>query len=679
MKSLSTIITELRSELFSKLVYQRRLRHPTARNFEPEAWKIAWKDLKNPTDHDGQLLVAALCYGHEVATLRETLEPQLYQGLNRRTAKIVTFATANQQYRLIQQKAKQEAQKYRKGGIARIDRLPSVKISLAYESNRVSPDAAVTAIVDTLPHCLERTNKLPDKAAAKNADLEEISAKLFTVLSVEHGLRDLWQQILWDGWQLILEKEKRQHCPTNRTLAGLWLAWVQREEALGGQRHLLETIKDEMILSQHESLLQRTVIGIGGHKGNSRFQYGDQAATVAGQAQHLRESAALEDSYLKDFIDVHLPTLDRHGLTGRDLHKAWCIIRDAAKVLATKIQAKRFTELADLEQYALVVRKSELERALVECNSLLPECASEIINCFSLDTNDVAAMFDEGFWSRPLLSIDDEMFAIVIPSLEAGNPIRRMEHWLIRSGLSDHLSKARRGLTYEEFVRKGLSAAIEANKMFSKSSCYPHAISESAGEEIDLLIRLNNTVIVGEIKCLVRPAEPIERFNYLTRLTDAGAQADRKANWIRSKSEVVAAAFKISNEEARHLTITPLVVMNQNFGCLLDAAGVQIVDYRFLNLYLSSKSYVAEAAFRKDDRTMGMQTEMLYRSELEAEANFTKAMARPAPLKRYVDAIEWNEWAFPMSDGKNLTISVCQIGEKIGPSEAGDILDLLDG
>src|SRR5262249_36212472 len=90
-----------------------------------------------------------------------------------------------------------------------------------YPRNETSPDAAVGAIVDTLPHCLERAITLPDIGNG-NADFWEIGARLFAIMSVEHSLRDLWQQVLWDGWAVRQDADQIPHAPVDRDLAMLW-------------------------------------------------------------------------------------------------------------------------------------------------------------------------------------------------------------------------------------------------------------------------------------------------------------------------------------------------------------------------------------------------------------------------------------------------------------------------
>ena len=411
--------------------------------------------------------------------------------------------------------------------------------------------------------------------------------------------------------------------------------------------------------------LKSTVIGIGGSsKENRKFQFG--SGSEHGEGWHVSENTILEESYLGPFLDLPLPLLSP-SFTCRALTKAWCILRDAANVLASRCKKKQVRDLAEVEQLALTIRRAELERALMACGGFSEKEAQAVIDFFVCDPDDLTVMFNKGFWDAPLLSLDDDVLVLVLAPIVISSSVRRIENWLDRGGLSDRLSEARRGLRYEAWVRQQIVDAIAANALLPNSFCAANSIEQKTAtdEQIDLIARVGSILIVAEIKCLLAPVESLEHFNYLNRLEQAGDQATRKAAWLSNRPDVVGGALQISEQEVKSLRVVPIVIVNQGVGFGLSVKGAHVVDFHFLKLYLSDNKYVSGSAFRSADATAVLNEETLYHSESEAASKFEQVMANPPPLKRYIEAATWVENRFPLSDGTDLLVSACVAGQKM--------------
>jgi hypothetical protein len=192
-------MVQIESELFQR-VKARSLPHPTARKFDPLMWKTAASALQAPLERDKQLVEAAIFFGREIASLRARFEEKLLPGLDRRSALLLSIAMANYNYVILGEKAyKKVREDARAIGAVHLGLAGRQTIPTAYPGNQSSPDAAVGIIVDVLPHCLERAIMLPD-AGKVDVNFWEMGARLFGIMSVEHSLRDLWHQVLWDGW-----------------------------------------------------------------------------------------------------------------------------------------------------------------------------------------------------------------------------------------------------------------------------------------------------------------------------------------------------------------------------------------------------------------------------------------------------------------------------------------------
>src|SRR5205823_1380248 len=101
---------------------------------------------------------------------------------------------------------------------------------------------------------------------------------------------------------------------------------------------------------------------------------------------------------------------------------------------------------------------------------------------------------------------------ITLAAVSVGSTIRRIESWLDRGGLSDRLATARRGIRYEAWVREELANRISNNPILRNARCGKTGVvrRNDKEEQIDLLVQLGGTLIVGEVKCFLAPVEPME-------------------------------------------------------------------------------------------------------------------------------------------------------------------------
>lgn len=657
------------SQLFRKLIREKSLKHPTARQFDGGAWADAARGLETLTERDQQLLFAATHYGRELALLRGTFEKKFFVDMSRREAVLLSIAMANYNYSILTETVHKQAKKSaRRAKEIHLGVVGRETVQGPIPGNESTPDTIVANIVDTLPHCLERAGQLPEGMSTVAADFWQRGAGLFATFSIEHSLRDLWQRVLWEGWKIEPAEEGLRQGPVARDLAVLWEVWIWREESLLTQGSNLDAVSRKLNKAGGtEPFVAPTAVGIGGaSRGTRSFRFGVVAGREFGQVWHRGENDVLEACYLSQFLDAPLPRIDS-GLTCRDLQRAWCVLRDCARILANKARNLKFKEIDSVESRALLIRRSELVRALVCCLKFDTSAAEEAIRFFSCDVGDLGNLFTKGFWSAPLLDSGGDDIAIVFAAISVGSVVRRVESWLDRGGLSDHLSDARRGIKYEAWVRDDIADAILRNGILANSCCATSAVSryDSESEQIDLLIVLGNLLLVGEVKCFLYPVESSERHNYLRRLNDAGNQASRKAKWASENPSPIADALKITEDRVSSLRVVPIIVVNQGAGFGLKASGVRVVDCRFLRLYLANNEFVAGMAFNSDTGQVVQELKTLYGSEAEAANNFEKTMESPLPLERYLNAATWKDNLFPMSDGGRMVVENCLMGDAI--------------
>jgi hypothetical protein len=248
------------------------------------------------------------------------------------------------------------------------------------------------------------------------------------------------------------------------------------------------------------------------------------------------------------------------------------------------------------------------------------------------------------------------------------NPLRKAEAWLEKGGLDDSLSKGARGELYEDEYRQKVCSAIAKNKLLKDSRCASSEIKKTADfeEQIDLLVRLGDLLIVGEVKCWLYPADPHEQFNHLKKLRAAAEQAKRKARLLQGRPDVAAKALGLSEDECRKLRVVPLVVTNQGFGFSLNVDGCAVTDAAFLVTYLGAGTIATAAAIDRRTGLMEPTTTTLYERETQAADRFEQAVASPTVLKRFLDRLTWTKIPFPTAGTQQVYFAAPQLGDLTG-------------
>jgi hypothetical protein len=664
-------MVDIESNLFARLTKAKSLPHPTARNFDKSKWLDAAKAVGILSKRDQELLDAALHFGNEIEALRLTYESRLFGSNDQRTGILLSVAMANYNFLILTKLANETVRKEqrKKDGPISIGSIARQPISGPYPGNTSNADSSVATIVDTLPHCIERALRLPAEGSPTK-DFWRSGSLLFAVLSVEHSLRDLWQAVLWDGWALNRTKDALFLDPTDVELDTLWNVWNWRQEMVIGQSTMLDSINERMKGEAGQLIAPAqdpTVVGIGGHsKSERRFRFGSVSGRERRQIWHATENAILAESYLAPFVDAALPNLDVE-LSCRDLQSVWCVLRDCAGILASKRKERDLSDIEALERHALLIRRSEIERAISNCSRMSLEKTKVALDFLICNLGDTSSLFIKGLWASPIIPVDSgENLLITLAAISVGSTIRRVENWLDRGGLSDRLATARRGLRYEAWVRKELAYRIAENSLLPNARCAKDGVSrrDESGEQIDLLMRLGKLLIVGEVKCLLAPVESMEHFNYLSKLNDAGDQAVRKAKWILENLDVAADLLQLTSTEIKELRPIPIVVLNQGSGFGLLASGARVVDFHYLRLYLTDGEYATGTAFNFAEKRAMSQFHVLYKNEGEAEARFEETMADPPTIVRFKKSAVWHRTKFPMSNGENLEVAVCNFNDQ---------------
>ncbi len=252
-------------------------------------------------------------------------------------------------------------------------------------------------------------------------------------------------------------------------------------------------------------------------------------------------------------------------------------------------------------------------------------------------------------WSRPLVPIGTQEITFVLQPLIGVNPTWLLKKWMHDGGLEIDQG----GDAYEQAVRKELGD----NCLLPIAEVLPSSLFIDKGnneEQIDVVVRIGNTVLIGEVKCSVFPTRPSEIHNYESNLDEAAKQVLRKADRVSQRKGVLSRLFKGRFKSDQFIDVVPFILSNLALGVGQHHRGVPVIDKLTLANYLHSGELEGYTVIQTPEGTFKQtQKIILYTSEKEAESNIRDFLSRPASLKLNEDLVEEQvrDW-FPLPHAK---------------------------
>ena len=439
--------------------------------------------------------------------------------------------------------------------------------------------------------------------------------------SIQHALNDFWNQCCWEGSRLMMIDGQLTWVPEDRELATRLQAGLIRQAENFMNFPFIDLVSWAALDPQRRRALalRRTVTEVStSASGRRKFRLGRPASLSKKPPSILLERAGLEGSYLGFLLDQPFPNDGR--LTCRLILQAWHVVLDLAKSVARPLGRPVSLSWNEARSLALLVSRRELQHVLNRALEIDESTTNAVIAFLSFKPRVARDKGHRGLWAAPIVPIPGgAMLALALPALAISNSLRKTEAWLERGGIDDTLSKGARGTLYEAGYRRKVCDAIAKNKLFTHVRCAPRGIKKDAefSEQVDLLVRLGDLLIVGEVKCWLYPADLFERFNHLRKLKEAANQANRKARLLQSRPNIAAEALGLTEEECRSLRVAPLVIMNQGFGFSLTIGGCAVTDALFLLNYLGAGTIDTSAAIDPRTGRMIHATSTFYDSETQ--------------------------------------------------------------
>ena len=237
-------------------------------------------------------------------------------------------------------------------------------------------------------------------------------------------------------------------------------------------------------------------------------------------------------------------------------------------------------------------------------------------------------------------------------SIKRANMLYLVDKWL-EVGKCD---LAKRGYKFEDYIKNFLKT--EKTNEFAKFKLIEQSkfsfLDENKNnveEEIDLLIKTDNTLIIGEIKCSMYPLESKDFYSAYQTIKKAKKQVVRKAKFLEDNWD----KFEYLLGEKGQIKIQRIIIINfPHFaGRIID--GIPIADfYLFLSYFKSG-----QLTNLKIEKNKGMTVnEIKYYDSIKSfEDNFSKFFNNPFPIEELFSRQRIEEYEVTLNGTEPKTIA----------------------
>lgn len=348
---------------------------------------------------------------------------------------------------------------------------------------------------------------------------------------------------------------------------------------------------------------------------------------------------------MADIMDEPLPDLG--GISARQLLDAWSVLAPLGHLVAERLPQTREPTRGTINSAASSFDIHSLAQAVSRCTDMSIGTAQKVLAALTLSGSP-----REDIWHRPFVPLDSKLAPLVV-ALTAPNLMRSIEEWLRAGGLD----LGKRGPLFESYVRDSLARDTRL------TNAYIHAkpISTTAAiGDIDLWIQLGTTIVLGEMKCSLFPASPLEQYKYEQTLAGASQQALAKAAWARKN---LAALFQQVGQvlPQNPVSVLPLVVSNLPLASGITMNDVPVVDSIILMKFFSEGCLEQRVMLGIDGRPRAGTTLAFYSTPREAEAAVGPYLRNPPQVSTILPMVHVADRPLVAIGGTTVSMTVSEV------------------
>lgn len=579
------------SDTFINNVRKNIVKSPTHREFNLSKWKSAWKEMRNDNACDTSLYDMGIYTNDVMSVIRSRLKElytKHYPSIDDNKLLQAFIALSNRE--------RHNVTKHLCDSFIS-DHSPYVAtISSELTGNIMTPQEAATACVDMFSKAISTCQMRIIKKERKKVGTDPIPPLDFIV--AESMLAQLYElnegyynSVLWSDFKFIKPED-------NHGLAILEQPFIQseliyetsqiRKQRIQGQAAIFSFSKDiQKTLGRNDAIILENrhncrVLSVQKNIQDEGLQA--ESTTIKGDILLLLEEFPPE--FLLQKTDLQFTLLEALN--------TFRLLILLSSQLADRFPQKNDAEtLSKLLHYCPKIKKNELISAIMKTLELDYLKVNNILSFIEYN-----ATKKHDIWCHPIIPIGNSHYAFLTSALITPVITRVAEHWCEEIYGNIH----EKGFKYERTVAEKLMATLASNPEISNYEIIqPRIISTRHGkEEIDLIIKIEELILVCEIKSIVTTDSPISKRRTLDTLSHGARQASRKAKFIADNINEISKQLGWDIEDTTTIVVERCVITNSKVYSGLTIEDTPIVDLKIISKYFSSSSQPLLSTIKKN-------------------------------------------------------------------------------
>lgn len=573
---------------FFEKIKNSSIKTPTQKGFCLTKWRKSWDSLKVGTasDRDAKLYKAGIVIFNLLEEVRKELgilyKVQTPNVTNNQL--IMAYLSLSNRDRAIM------AKNYFKSNL----NIHSSTISNNAMGNEITlqeiSDGAVDGLEKAIFVCKLRINNSQELVEGSDPITEMEFIIKEANLSQLYGMYEsYWHAILWNDYELIeKDKEKKVYIvkqPMDKYGVGSIVSQI-RKSRLGVQLATISTRPDFQRYYDKDKYI--SIIKNGRKKKLVCLSIENADDEIKAMNFDWRtKSIFLIDSF---GVDV----LGNQNEFGFSINESLEVFRNL--ILLSIIFTNKYPHndsvfnFKKLFEYCPKINKIELKNALKKSTGFKVDKIDRILNFI-----EYKALKKQDLWCHPIISISTQQYALSTSALITPVILRVVEHWLVTLNVEIQ----DKGLTYEKLIIDGVNLAIRKNPHIKD---FDGAVSrrikvKSAEEEIDLILRIGDVILIGEAKSIVTTDSPISNYRTVETLRYAASQVKRKTDFVENNLEKVFEKLNWQYDSSNKYIFSKCILNSGRMYVGFDIDGIPVCDEKILLKYLSENTIPLASVF----------------------------------------------------------------------------------
>jgi len=254
-------------------------------------------------------------------------------------------------------------------------------------------------------------------------------------------------------------------------------------------------------------------------------------------------------------------------------------------------------------------------------------------------------------WCHPLIKTSQGKYTLLAGALNTPSMLRLVEHWLV----TFKVDLSEKGYEFERNTIEKLNKVLVNNSLIED---FDNAIGKrfklkTGEEEIDLLLRIGNVIIVGELKAIVTTDSEISKYRTSETLTKAGIQIARKAKFISDNLQEVSDILGWAFDDFKSCKIIKIIVSSNGVFAGYRFNNVPVIDSLILNTYFKDPIVRLITKSESDGSLKNIAWYELYDSQKQLMENFEVYIDNPPQLNMIDDDVDYKCVRFPSVDNQD--------------------------